>query len=88
MADVEGEEPIVDNSCNAANYEPMKPLSRSRRTRTAGAEVKTIDDLGKQFCRQLEEFFINYHKLEGPQYMISGLKGPPQAQKLVKARKQ
>ena len=50
--------------------------------------MKTIDDLGKQFCRELEEFFINYHKLEGQQYMILGLKGPPQAQKLVKARKQ
>ena len=25
------------------------------------AHVKTIDDLGKQFCRELEEFFVNYH---------------------------
>jgi inorganic pyrophosphatase len=28
-------------------------------------DVKTIDDLGKQFCRELEAFFVNYHKLTG-----------------------
>lgn len=52
------------------------------------ADVKSVDDLGKQFCRELEEFFVNYHKLEGQQYKILGLKGPQQAQKLVKASKQ
>src|SRR5690348_1217106 len=26
------------------------------------AEVKTMKDLGKHFCRELEEFFVNYHK--------------------------
>ena len=48
-------------------------------------DVKTIDDLGKQFCRELEEFFVNYHKLSGKEYRILGLKGPDQARKLVKA---
>src|ERR1700704_1223292 len=48
-------------------------------------DVKTIDDLGKQFCRELEEFFVNYHKLSGKEYRILGLKGPDQAWKLVKA---
>src|SRR6266850_872653 len=38
-------------------------------------DVKTIDDLGKQFCRELEEFFVNYHKLSGQEYRILGLKG-------------
>lgn len=32
------------------------------------AHIKTIDDLGKEFCRELEEFFVNYHKLSGQQY--------------------
>jgi inorganic pyrophosphatase len=32
------------------------------------ADVKTIDDLGKEFCRELEEFFVNYHSLSGEQY--------------------
>jgi inorganic pyrophosphatase len=28
-------------------------------------DIKSIDDLGKEFCRELEEFFVNYHKLSG-----------------------
>ncbi len=52
------------------------------------ADIKTIDDLGKQFERELEEFFVNYHKLSGKQYRVLGVKGPDQARKLVKAGKQ
>jgi len=48
-------------------------------------DIKTITDLGKQFCRELEEFFVNYHKLSGKEYRVLGLKGPDQARKLVKA---
>src|SRR5579864_525908 len=49
------------------------------------ADIKTISDLGKEFCRELEEFFVNYHKLSGQQYRVLGLKGPDQARKLVKS---
>jgi inorganic pyrophosphatase len=49
------------------------------------ADVKTIDDLGKKFCRELEECFVNYHKLSGQEYRILGVKGPAQALKLVKS---
>lgn len=49
------------------------------------ADIKTIDDLGEQFCRELEEFFINYHRLSGEKYRVIGIKGPGQAKKLVKA---
>jgi inorganic pyrophosphatase len=49
------------------------------------ADIKTIDDLGKQFCRELEEFFVNYHSLSGEKYRVLGVKGPAQARKLVKA---
>jgi len=42
-------------------------------------DVKTVDDLGKQFARELEEFFVNYHKLSGKEYRVLGLKGPDQA---------
>jgi inorganic pyrophosphatase len=51
------------------------------------ADIKTVDDLGKQFERELEEFFVNYHRLSGKQYRILGLKGPKHARKLVKAGK-
>jgi inorganic pyrophosphatase len=49
------------------------------------ADIKTIDDLGRQFVRELEEFFVNYHRLSGKQYRILGVKGPDQARKLVKS---
>ena len=49
------------------------------------ADVRTIEDLGKEFCRELEEFFVNYHKLSGEEYRVLGIKGPDEARKLVKA---
>ena len=49
------------------------------------AEIKTMEDLGKQFRRELEEFFVDYHKLSGEQYRILGIKGPGQARRLVKS---
>jgi inorganic pyrophosphatase len=50
----------------------------------AWEDIKIIDDLGKQFERELEEFFVNYHKLSGKEYRVLGVKGPDQARKLVK----
>jgi len=50
------------------------------------ADIKTIDDLGKQFERELEEFFVNYHRLSGKQYRILGLKGIRRAWELVKSK--
>ena len=49
------------------------------------AAIKTIADLGKEFCRELEEFFVNYHKLTGKEYRVLGIRGAEQARKLVKA---
>ena len=50
--------------------------------RTPG--VKTIDDMGNKFEKELEEFFVNYHKLTGKEYRVLAMKGPDQARKLVK----
>ncbi len=49
------------------------------------AHVKTIADLGKEFCLELEQFFVNYHSLSKQQYKILGIKGPSHARKLVKS---
>jgi len=48
-------------------------------------EIKTIHQLGKQFVRELETFFVNYHQLSGKQYRVLGVRGPDQARKLVKS---
>lgn len=49
------------------------------------ADIKTIGDLGKQFVRELEEFFVDYHRLSGKQYRVLARKGRTQARRLVKA---
>jgi inorganic pyrophosphatase len=50
--------------------------------------VKRIDDLGKNFEPEIEEFFVNYHRLTGKEYRILALKGPSAASRCVdKARK-
>jgi inorganic pyrophosphatase len=48
------------------------------------AFVKHIDDLGKKFVRELEEFFVNYHKMLGKTYSIIGVKGPGEARRRIK----
>jgi inorganic pyrophosphatase len=49
------------------------------------ADIKTIGDLGKQFVRELEEFFVDYHRLSGKQYRVLARKGRTQARRLVKS---
>jgi inorganic pyrophosphatase len=52
------------------------------------ADIKTVDDLGKKFRRELEEFFVNYHRLTGKDYLVLAMKGPDEARKLVKNGRQ
>jgi inorganic pyrophosphatase len=47
------------------------------------ASIQHVDDLGKQFARELEEFFVNYHALSGEKYRILALKGPREARKCI-----
>jgi inorganic pyrophosphatase len=42
-----------------------------------------VDDLGKQFVRELEEFFVNFHDLMGKKYRILDVRGPGQARRCV-----
>jgi inorganic pyrophosphatase len=47
------------------------------------ADIRNIGDLGKMFVRELEEFFVNYHKLSGEQFKVIDVKGPKQARKRI-----
>jgi inorganic pyrophosphatase len=52
------------------------------------AHIEHVDDLGKQFVRELEEFFVNFHDLMGKKYRILDVRGPGQARRSVEgARK-
>ena len=48
------------------------------------AEVKRISDLGRPFVRELEEFFVNFHRLSGKEFRILGVKGPAAARRAIK----
>jgi inorganic pyrophosphatase len=47
------------------------------------ADIKHIDDLGKKFVKELEEFFVNYHRMLGKEYQIIGVRGPGKAQRCI-----
>ena len=48
------------------------------------AHVKHIDDLGKKFVKELEEFFVHYHELTGKEYRVLDVKGPGEARRRLK----
>ena len=49
------------------------------------ADIRHVNDLGKEFLRELETFFVNYHGLSDEKYKILGAKGPAAARKRLKA---
>jgi inorganic pyrophosphatase len=48
------------------------------------ANIKKLSDLPNQFLHELEDFFVNYHRLEGKQYKLLGCKGIEAASRLIK----
>lgn len=46
--------------------------------------IKSLDDLPHQFIKELEEFFVNYHRLEGKEYKLLGCKSLDAALTLIK----
>ncbi len=48
------------------------------------SRIKRVDDLGKKFLKELEEFFIDYRKLSGKQYRILDIRGPGEARRRIK----
>ncbi len=47
------------------------------------AHVKHVKELGKKFMSELEEFFVNYHELQGKKFRILDVKGPSEARSRV-----
>jgi len=48
------------------------------------SEIKDISDLDPKLLKELQLFFVNYHKLEGKRYKVLGNCGPQEALKLLK----
>ena len=47
------------------------------------ADIKKLDDLPKRFVKELEQFFVNYHELEGKKYKLLGCHSARTAQRLI-----
>ena len=47
------------------------------------AHVEHIDDLGEEFVKELEQFFVNYHELTGKEYRIVDVRGPGEARRRI-----
>lgn len=47
------------------------------------AHVKSPKDLDGKFLEELEQFFVNYNRLEGREYKLLGCKGREQAMRLI-----
>lgn len=48
------------------------------------AYLKKLGDLPKKFLRELEEFFVNYHQLQGKKYKLLGCKKVDAAMSMIK----
>lgn len=54
----------------------------------AYANVHRLKDLPRKWVRELQDFFVNYHRLEGREYRLLGCKGANAAMSLIqKARR-
>ncbi len=52
------------------------------------ANIKSIKDLPKKSLHEIQEFFVNYHRLQGKRYKLLAVKGEKTALTLIaKARK-
>lgn len=48
------------------------------------ADIKDHKDLPGHFLKELEEFFVNYHRLEGKEYKLLGCKSINEANRMIK----
>jgi inorganic pyrophosphatase len=51
------------------------------------AAIKSHKDLPGKWMKELEEFFVNYHRLEGKEYKLLGCRGINEANRLVQEAK-
>lgn len=51
------------------------------------AAIDHVDDLGKRFLKELEDFFVNYHELDDARFEVTGAGGPSAARKRLRQAK-
>jgi inorganic pyrophosphatase len=48
------------------------------------ANIRKLEDLPKKWVTELQDFFVNYHSLEGKKYRLLGCKGSEVAMRLIR----
>ena len=48
------------------------------------AKIRALEDLPKKWLEEVQDFFVNYHKLEGKEYRLLGCKNGKTAMKLIR----
>jgi inorganic pyrophosphatase len=48
------------------------------------SNIRKLEDLPKKWIEELEDFFVNYHELEGKKYKLLGCKDANTALQLIK----
>jgi inorganic pyrophosphatase len=56
-----------------------------KRDKERNDRIVAVEQDAHSWERELEEFFVNYHRLSGKEYRVLRVKGPSQARKLIKA---
>src|ERR1700743_3638089 len=51
------------------------------------ANIRKLKDLPDEWLKELQDFFVNYHNLEGKKYRLLGCKGADTALRLIKEAK-
>jgi inorganic pyrophosphatase len=49
------------------------------------ANIRKLQDLPSKWVTELQDFFVNYHSLEGKKYRLLGCKGAEAALRLIKS---
>ena len=47
------------------------------------SDIKDVSELNPTLIKELEQFFVNYHRVQGARYKVLGCKGPKQARRLL-----
>jgi inorganic pyrophosphatase len=66
----------------------MRPVRNDRLVAVAEtthmyAKFTKLKDMPKKALNEIEEFFVNYHKLQGKKFKLLGIKGEKTAERLI-----
>ena len=71
----------IVRSCVKKNAERNDRIISVEDGKHSYAHVRHVKELGKKFCSELEEFFVNYHVQQGKKCRLIDAKDPAEARR-------